>query len=355
MYMRKKVIVAIDSFKNCLSSEEANGAVADVLRSMGIEAVPICVSDGGEGMLRAFAPAFGAEITEVAAHDALMRPITAHIGIHNDTAIIETAQASGLQLLSDTTLCPLLATSYGTGELLAHAYARGCRRFIIGLGGSATSDCGLGMLRALIDKLAPQGRLEDLPLKNCSFILASDVRNPLCGPQGAAAVFAPQKGATPEMTEHLERRAKTFARMAARHTGHDEQWRPGAGAAGGLGYAFMQFFGAEARSGAEMLLKAIDFNNLLEDASLVITGEGSADRQTLMGKLPKIVMDHANALHVPVWIVAGKIKDKSQLLKAGFNCAININDVNREGYYQLDKDVALYNLKESIREKIKDL
>lgn len=215
-----------------------------------------------------------------------------------------------------------MATTYGVGELVAHAIQHGCRRFLIGLGGSGTSDAGKGMLQGLTDSLAPGGTIEDVlngPLSDCHFILASDVRNPLYGPEGAAQVFAPQKGATPAMVEKLDRRARQFAKESARRMGRDASFQPGAGAAGGLGYAFLQYLQAITQSGADLLLDLCEFDTLLTHTDLVITGEGHADRQTLMGKLPERVMRRAQAQHVPVWLVAGKASDAESLLNAGFS------------------------------------
>lgn len=238
------------------------------------------------------------------------------------TAVIETAQACGLTYLSAEERNPLVATTYGVGELVAHAVRHGCRRFLIGLGGSGTSDAGKGMLQGLTESLAPGGTIEDVlngPLSDCHFILASDVRNPLYGPEGAAQVFAPQKGATPAMMEKLDRRARQFAKESARRMGRDASFQPGAGSAGGLGYAFLQYLQATTQSGADLLLNLCEFDTLLTHTDLVITGEGHADRQTLMGKLPERVMRRAQAQHIPVWLVAGKASDAKSLLNAGFS------------------------------------
>jgi glycerate kinase len=198
--------------------------------------------------------------------------------------------------------------------MIADAVRRGCRKIIVGLGGSATSDAGKGMMRALKDAFG-----EDLSdLKDVHFTIATDVRNPLYGPDGAAAVFAPQKGATPDMVAELDRRAKVFAAQAAQQMGFDRSMMPGAGAAGGLGYAFMQFLNAQCRPGIDLLLDAIGFQSLLQNADLVITGEGSADRQTLMGKLPTGILRRAQLFHIPVVLIAGRVANREDLLRAGF-------------------------------------
>ena len=317
----KKIIVAIDSFKGCMSSAEANEAVAERVHQVlpDAEIIQIPVADGGEGWLEAFQSALGGELREIPAHDPLMRPMKAAYLVKGETAVIEIAQASGLPLLTKEERNPLVATSYGTGELVADAIKNGCKHIIVGLGGSATSDCGKGMLRAIIDKLAPGGSWDDVKeLKDVRFTIASDVTNPLCGENGAAHVFAPQKGATPEMVLQLDEQARKFAEISAKHFGFDRQDMPGAGAAGGLGYACLQYMDADCRPGVGILLEAVRFDELLTGANLVFTGEGSADRQTLMGKLPFGILKGAQAKHVPVALMAGRIQDSQILLDAGF-------------------------------------
>ena len=197
----------------------------------------------------------------------------------------------------------------------------------MGLGGSATSDCGIGMTRAIIDGFAKHGVWDDLhELDDVRFIIASDVANPLCGENGAAHVFAPQKGATPEMVISLDARARRFAEISARHFGFDRQDMPGAGAAGGLGYAFLQYMNATCRPGIDLLQDAVHFDDMLSDATLVITGEGGADRQTLMGKLPYGILQRCKAFNVPVSLMAGRVSDREELLAAGFSRVECIND-----------------------------
>ena len=265
-----KIIVAIDSFKGCLASAEANRAAVEgiLARMPEVEVLSIPVSDGGEGWLEAFRspipnpspvgrgtspippltsregsptpalPSREGALVEVDVRDPLMRHISAPYLVMGDTAVIEMAKASGLTLLNEEERNPMIATSYGTGQLVADAVRRGCRHIIVGLGGSATSDCGIGMLRAIIDNFAKHGSWDDVhELDAVHFTIATDVTNPLCGENGAAYVFAPQKGATQEVVQLLDARAKRFAEVSARHFGYDCQNMPGAGAAGGLGYA----------------------------------------------------------------------------------------------------------------------
>jgi glycerate kinase len=327
----KKVIVAIDSFKGCLTSAEANQAASEGIidKMPDAKVLQVPVSDGGEGFMEAFKAAMGGEIVEVNVKDPLMRTIVAQYLVQGDTAVIEIAKASGLTLLSPEERNPMVATSYGTGQLVVDAVRRGCKRIIVGLGGSATSDCGMGMLRAIIDSFAKHGNWDDVrELDNVRFTIATDVTNPLCGENGAAHVFGPQKGATHEQVLALDARAKRFAEASAKHLGRDYQNMLGAGAAGGLGYAFLQYMNADCRSGIDLLLDTIHFDDLLQDASLVITGEGSADRQTLMGKLPFGILQRAQKHDVPVMLIAGRIADEQQLLDAGFSHAACINPPN---------------------------
>lgn len=340
-----KVIIAIDSFKGCLTSKQANEAAAEGIRRVcpNAKIVEIPVSDGGEGYMEAFHAAIGGSLEEVVVRDPLMRPVTAKYLLHDEMAVIEIAQASGLTLLTKEERNPMVATSYGTGQLVADAVCKGARHIIIGLGGSATSDCGMGMLKALIDIFAKHGQWDDVEaLKDVRFTIASDVENPLYGEKGAAHVFAPQKGATPEMVLRLDERAIKFAELSAKHFGYDRSQQAGAGAAGGLGYAFMQYLNAKSMSGIQLLLDTIRFKELVADADLIITGEGSADRQTLMGKLPMGIMQQAG--HTPVYLIAGRISDREELLNAGFarvDC-INPPDITLEE--AMRKEVARQNI-----------
>lgn len=317
-----KIILAIDSFKGCLTSEEVENVISSSLILKEIEINKIPMSDGGEGMLEAFISAMNGKIVETNVHDPLMRPITAQYGIAPDgTAVIETAKACGLTLMTTEERNPMKATTYGVGELIIHALNSGCRNFIIGLGGSGTSDCGAGMLEALSDSFASEKSIKDIisnEMKDCSFILASDVRNPLYGPYGAAKIFAPQKGATEDMVIELDERARKFASESYILIGKDASQEPGAGAAGGLGYAFLQYFNATFRSGADLLLDISNFDNLLDGANLVITGEGHADAQTLMGKLPERILRRSQRHDIPVWLIAGQVSENESLLSEGF-------------------------------------
>ena len=335
-----KVVVAIDSFKGCLSSVEANRAAAEGVRRAWPEAevVEVPVSDGGEGFLEAFRAAVGGGLVDVAVKDPLGRSISARYLLKGETAVVEVAEAIGLTRLRPGERNPLLASSYGAGQLVADAVRRGARHIIVGLGGSATSDAGKGMLRALTDAF---GTLE--PLRALRFTIAADVDNPLCGEHGAARVFGPQKGATPRMVRLLDDEARRFAEDSARRLGYDRSQLPGAGAAGGLGYAFLQYLDAERHSGIDLLLGTVGFDALLAGADLVLTGEGAADRQTLMGKLPMGILRHSAG--VPVCLMAGRVRDRRQLLQAGFSCVACIHPPGLAPEEALKKTVAQENIR----------
>lgn len=208
-------------------------------------------------------------------------------------------------------------------------------------------------MMAITDKLAPRGgHFDDIAAElrdGCRFTLASDVTNPLYGPDGAAAVFGPQKGATPDMIKMLDSRAMRFAEISARHFGYDLSDRPGAGAAGGLGYAFMQYLGAEMKAGAELMLSLADFDSRMTEGCCVITGEGHADRQTLMGKMPYHVMKAAKAKGLPTWLIAGKVDDQQALLDAGFTRVAAVTPDDADKTEAMKKDNARNNIRNAIR------
>ena len=314
-----KVVVAIDSFKGSLTSMEANKAAAEGVRAVYADA-EICtatVSDGGEGYLDAFNAAIGGDIIDVDIYDPLMRPIKAQYLLKDRLAVIEIARACGLTLLRREELEPLKATTYGTGQLIADAVKRGAKHIIVGLGGSATSDAGEGMIRALTDTFSQDGTWRSIQrLRQVRFTIASDVANPLCGPDGAAHVFGPQKGATPEMVDILEERAQQFSIRSAKLLGYDRSKAAGAGAAGGLGYALMQYLNAECKSGVDLLLDTMGYDDMAREADYIITGEGSADFQTLMGKLPMGILHRSG--NANVCLIAGQISERAELLRAGF-------------------------------------
>ncbi|MBO4793001.1 MAG: glycerate kinase [Deltaproteobacteria bacterium] len=336
----KKVVAAIDSFKGCLRSVEANAAAAAGVRDVWPDAKvqEVTVSDGGEGFMEAWEAAIGGEIRSVQVHDPLMREVSAKYLLNGETAVIEVAEACGLWRLKPEERNPLVATSYGVGEMVADAVKNGAKTIIVGLGGSGTSDAGKGMVEGL-------GELR-VKSEELRIIIATDVENPLCGEYGAAAVYGPQKGATAEMVKELDKRAKAFAEESAKRMGFDRSEEKGAGAAGGLGYAFMQYMHAERRSGIDLLLETIHFDNLTQDADLVITGEGAADRQTLMGKLPVGILRHSGK--APVCLIAGKISDREALLQARFAEAECINPPHLALEEAMRPDVAKQNIRNCV-------
>lgn len=354
----KKLLLAIDSFKGCLSSLQANRAAADgvVASGCGAATVVVPVSDGGEGWIDAFHEAMGGVYVEVDTFDPLMRNIKARYLMVGDTAVVEIAQASGLTLLGKDERDPIRATTYGTGIVVADAIRRGARHLIVGLGGSATSDAGVGMLQAIVDVFAPQQLWEDVrQVQGLDVTIACDVTNPLCGEKGAAHVFGPQKGASPRQVEVLDERARRFARQSADHFGYDRSNDPGAGAAGGLGYAFMQYFGAKQQSGIDLLLDTIQFDDMLRDADGVITGEGASDAQTLMGKLPMGILRRCRRHDVPVALIAGQVSGRWQLLEAGFSVVRCINPDGADLADAMNPMVASGRISQTVSEIIRDM
>jgi len=345
-----RILIAIDSFKGCLSSVEAGRAARDgfILNDPDALVDVLAVSDGGEGWLEAFEAArggIGRRIgLEVTGPDG--KKVAAEYGIIGGTAVVESARACGLGLVAHGGRNVLTATSYGLGEIVADAVERGCAEVVIGLGGSATSDAGIGMVQALADRWCKGDVDSVVAPEGVKFVVASDVRNPLYGQEGAAKVFGPQKGADAESVELLDRRAKEFAARNAAVRGFDCAMRPGAGAAGGIGYAMMEFLGAGCRSGAEILLDIAGWDNLLNGADLVVTGEGASDRQTLMGKAPWVVMRRASAAGVPTLLIAGKVDDRETLLEAGFAEVECINPPERPQEVCLRKEVALASIRD---------
>lgn len=350
----KKIVIAIDSFKGCLTSAEAGEAAARGVHA----ACPECrtivlpVADGGEGMLDVLLAASNGKRITVCAHDPLMQPCDASYGISGDgnTAFIEMAAISGLPLVPAGKRNPMKTTSFGTGELIRDALEQGCLRFIIGLGGSATNDAGLGMLQALgfrfFDKeghevgstekgIALCGALlseissvdsssAHPALRKACFTAACDVRNPFFGLNGAAHVFAPQKGADEDMVKELDVAMRHLSDVIFRTTGKDVSLHPGAGAAGGMGGGLHAFLDAQLKPGIELLLETLDFAEKIKDADLLITGEGKSDRQTLMGKVPSGILQEARRKHIPVILLAGAIEDTKILNEAGFRGVFSI-------------------------------
>lgn len=304
-----RVVVAIDSFKDSLSSLQAGEAVREaILRFDPVAAVDVRpLADGGEGTVEALCTGLGGHMVEVTVTGPLGDPVTARYGILPDgvTAVVEMSAAAGIMLVPPARRDPLITTTFGVGELLRDAMARGCRQFLVGIGGSATNDGGVGMLQALGFTFAdadgapiPRGaaglaklcRISDrdvLPaLRECRFRVACDVANPLCGENGCSAVFGPQKGATPTTVAQMDKWLVQYAALAAEVNPAADPTHPGVGAAGGLGFAFLTFTNAVLESGVQIVLEETHLEDYIRQADIVVTGEGRLDGQTVMGKAP---------------------------------------------------------------------
>ena len=363
----KKIVVAFDSFKGSLGSVEAAEAFISGFREVcpDTESHIVAISDGGEGMADAVVYTLGADMVAAKTHDALNREITASYGVIDEgaTAVISMASASGLTLLRSEERNPLITTTYGTGELLLDAVARGCRRIIVGLGGSATNDGGVGMLRALGYKfLDAEGkeliatidileRVESIispkvnPFRDIELSVAVDVSNPLCGERGASMVYGAQKGATMDMMQRMDRAMAHYASRVAKWRGVDYSKMAGMGAAGGLGFAFGAVLGAMPQSGIELMLTIANFDALAKEASLIITGEGRIDRQTVMGKAPAGVLSHALRAGVRCVAVGGGVEWCDELRSSNFDAIYAITPADMSLEEAMRPDVAKANMR----------
>ncbi|WP_336776679.1 glycerate kinase [Paenibacillus sp. MMO-58] len=332
-----KIVIAPDSFKGSLSAASAAEAIAQGIRRCAPDAdiVKLPIADGGEGTLDSLLAATSGERITVNATGPLGASVSASYGIIGQTAVVEMAEASGLCLLTEEQRDPSLTTTYGTGELIRHALDLGCRRFLLTVGGSATNDGGTGMLQALGMRLLDRqgkpvppggGALADIAaiddslwdprIAESSFVIATDVQNPLIGEQGAARVFGPQKGASPEKVDQLEQGMTVWANLIEAKTGIRLHDRPGAGAAGGLCGAYLAFFPASVRRGIDVVLEHVHLEEHLNGADLVITGEGRIDHQTASGKAPMGVAQLAKKNGVPAIALAGFVGPGMDVLHA---------------------------------------
>ena len=329
-----KAVIAIDSFKGSLTSLEAGEAAAEGVRRVFPqgEVVVSPLADGGEGTTQALVQALGGRLEQVTVTGPLEEKVEGEYGICGSLAVIEMAAAAGLPLVPPDKRNPLKATTRGVGEMILDALEKGCRRFLVGIGGSATNDGGVGMLQALgfrfddrEGKPVPAGARglaalasvdgsgADPRLKDCRFRVACDVNNPLCGPRGCSAVYGPQKGADPQMVSQMDRWLEAYSRLAeaAGFPAHPDQ--PGAGAAGGLGFAFRTFLEGELESGIGIVLEETGLAQKLQGADLTITGEGRLDGQTAMGKAPVGVARLAREQGCrTVLAVAGSVTDQAR-------------------------------------------
>ena len=364
-----RIIAAFDSFKGSLTSREAGEAFRRgfMAERPDAEVEVLAIADGGEGMAEAISEGVGGEMVSVVVSDPLGRKIEARYALINGgaTAVIAMSSASGITLLKPEERNPLIASTYGTGELIVDALERGCREIIMGLGGSATNDCGVGMLRALgyrfydaageelCDTISILERVESIStaerhplLMGVKFTAAVDVDNPLYGAQGAAHIFAPQKGASPEVVERLDRALCHFAEVVDA----DAAEVAGAGAAGGMGYALHTMLGARMRPGIEIVLALLDFERRAQGASLVVTGEGSIDAQTLHGKAPAGVLAAAQRLGIPVVALGGRVDCEGALLAGGFHVVRAITPHDQPTDVAMQRETAIANMERAARE-----
>lgn len=339
-----KIVIAADSFKGCLTSQEVAESISAGVRKVYPHCNIVCINiaDGGEGFCQALAANLNGNWIECCVHDPLMRPINAqYVLLDKDTAIIECARASGLTLLTPNERNPLYTSTYGTGELIKDALYRGCKHIVIGLGGSATNDGGCGMLLALgyqfydyeghpiqqqggqmLNKIARIDTSQCIPeLSHCSFTIGCDVENPLIGPNGATYVYGPQKGGTSESLDKLEQNMRHWCKITSLYTHKDLSSINGGGAAGGLAGACIAYLHANMVPGINYVLDSIGFEKLIKDADLIITGEGKIDQQTLTGKAPQGILKRAQKHAIPTIALVGSITPSPLFSESGF-CGI---------------------------------
>ncbi len=329
-----KVVVAIDSFKGSLSSMEAGQAIAEGVKRVhqNAEVVVRPLADGGEGTVEALVEGMGGIFVTKEVIGPLGKKVEAVYGVieskedSSKTAIIEMSAAAGITLVPEESRNPMNTTTYGVGELILDAIERGCRHFIVGIGGSATNDGGVGMLQALgYDFLTREGvaisyggnglrelaKIKDsnvhTKLKECTFKVACDVTNPLCGENGSSAIFGPQKGATPEMVQELDQLLLHYAELSKEINANADRFYPGTGAAGGMGFAFLTYTNATLESGIQIVLTETKLEELIKTADFVVTGEGRLDGQTALGKAPIGVASLAKKHQKKVLAFAGAV------------------------------------------------
>lgn len=374
----KKIIIAPDSFKGSLTSIEVANAIEEGIKKIipNCEIVKLPIADGGDGTMDTLVSALKGKKIKIKAHDPLMRPIKVEYGLvqNGKTAVIEMAIASGLTLLDIAEQNPSATTTFGTGEIIKDALKRGCHSFLIGIGGSATNDAGTGMLKALgyrfIDKngketdgtgnsLSEITKIDEsrvMPeLKEAQFTIAYDVNNPFSGPNGAAHVYAPQKGGNEHMVKELDDGMESFRQLIEKEKGVNLNTIPGTGAAGGLGGGFVAFLNAELKPGIEMVLQAIDFDKHLLNADLVITAEGKLDKQTAMGKAASGILDAASQKKIPAIAIGGTVEDKEVLLKRGFSSLFSTTPSTMPLKEAMQKDIAKRNIIKTTEQIIKSI
>lgn len=369
-----KIVIASDSFKGSLSSHEVAQAAMRGVKQVypTCEIVAVNVADGGEGTVEAVVEALGGEIVTITVSDPLGCPVSACYGLAGNTAIIEMAAASGLTLLTAEERNPWLTSTYGTGEMILDAIRRGCREFFVGIGGSATNDAGTGMLQALgfrfydVDeheitnccggKLQDIARIDDsevtAAVRQSRFIVACDVDTPFCGYEGAAYVFAPQKGADAEMVARLDTGMLSFANVIKQTYGVDVVSIAGAGAAGGMGGGFRAILNATLKRGIDMVLDAIGFDNIIIGADLIITGEGRVDSQTIKGKVPSGILWRAKAQGIPVVAIGGSVEECESVEQMGFAGVYSILEEEVPLDVAMQPDFAAANIEKTVKKII---
>lgn len=333
-----RIVTLIDSFKGSLSSVQAGEAVARGAARVFAQAQTIVrpLADGGEGTVDAIVTGCNGRYVSTEVQNPLGEPIIARYGIiHNNTAVMEMSAAAGITLIAPEQKNPLHTTTYGVGQMIADAIARGCRRFILGIGGSVTNDGGVGMLQALgfsfyneagepiprgaagLSALARIDRSTALPaLAACEFRIACDVTNPLCGATGCSAVYGPQKGATPEMIADMDGWLARYAALTKQQNPAADATYPGTGAAGGMGFALLAYLGGKLQSGISLVLEATEAERYIKEADLVVTGEGRLDAQSAMGKAPVGVSRLAKKHAKPVIAFCGCTTDDAGVCNA---------------------------------------
>lgn len=338
----RKIVIACDSYKGCLSSSDVANAAAHGVAEVypDCEVIKLSVADGGEGTVEALVDTLGGHLEWAEVSDPLGRPVKAAYGVAGDLAIIESAAACGLTLLTKEERNPLVTSTKGLGELIMAAIDKGCRKFLIGLGGSATNDGGMGMIRA-------EGFLEKT--NGMKFTVACDVDTPYIGEHGASRVFGPQKGASEQDVEILEERLGGYALTILKETGVDVRDMAGAGAAGGLGGAFRAYLGAELKRGVDLVLDQIDFDSKIHGADLVITGEGCSDYQTLKGKTASGVLERAKRQGIPVALVSGAVRDEQMLRDGGFGIIEAVSPLSMSREEAMRPEMAKFNICQTVK------
>ncbi len=369
-----KVTVAIDSFKGSLSTFEAGSAAKDGIKKVFPEAEVIIspLADGGEGTVDAVVSANNGEYINVTVTGPLGEKVDAKYGIipERKLAVMEMSAAAGITLVPEDKRNPLDTTTYGVGEMIKDALDRGMRNFLIGIGGSATNDGGLGMLSALGfeftaqngEKVSPFGRglseiydvsndNADMRLSECNFQIACDVKNPLCGDMGCSRIYGPQKGATEEIIKDMDKWLYNFSDLTKKINPDSDKNYPGAGAAGGLGFAFMSYLGGELKSGIELVIKETSLEEKIKDSDFVVTGEGRLDGQSGMGKAPIGVAKLAKKYNIPVIAFAGAVtEDAEGLNELGIDAFFPILRAPSTLEAAMDKGNAYKNLKATAKQ-----